>query len=453
MMVFKRRLPRRTLLRGMGAAIALPLLDAMTPAFAAPPEDLARNRPIRTAFVYVPNGIDMANWTPLAEGREFQLPSILAPLELYRDQLLVISGLEQNGARPLGDGPGDHARAAAAFLTGAHPLKTPGAGLRNGISADQLAARHFAGVTPFASLELGCEAGGSTGECDTGYSCAYSNNLAWRTSSNPLPAETNPRLLFERLFSGFDASGDAAARARRSQTDHSILDFALEDARRLAMNVGVSDRLRLDEYFYGIRDMERRIALAAEKTRDLPAFERPPAGLQGVPSDFAQHARLMFDLLTIAFQADLTRVATFMFALEGSTRSYPEIGIADPHHPLTHHDNQPALLAKVAKINAYHVEQFAYFLGRLESIPDGDGSLLTHSMALYGSGISDGNSHDHGNLPLLLAGSGGGKVKSGRHWRLAGGPPMANLLVGMLGVLGAEAQPLGDATGSLRLAN
>jgi hypothetical protein len=442
MMVLKKRLPRRTFLRGVGTALALPLLDAMTPAFAAPAQ-----LPIRCVFVYVPNGINMAEWTPREEGREFALPSILAPLESHRQQLLMISGLAQNGGRPLGDGAGDHARAAASFLTGAHPLKTAGNGLRNGISADQVAASHFGGVTPFASLELGCEAGGSAGECDSGYSCAYSNNLAWRTPSSPLPPESNPRMLFERLFSGFDASGDSSARAHRAQVDRSILDFALDDARRLAGTLGAADRLRLDEYLFAVRDIERRIALAAEKTRDLPAFDKP----MGVPDDFGQHARLLFDLLAVAFRADLTRVATFMMATEGSGRPYPEIGIAEAHHPLTHHDNRPELLAKIARINTYHLEQFAYFLGRLQAIPEGGGNLLNQAVALYGSGISDGNSHDHGNLPILLAGGGGGRVKGGRHWQLGRELPMANLLSGILGVLGVESVAVGDSTGALNL--
>lgn len=455
--VTRKHLRRRTFLKGLGAGIGLPLLDAMTPAFAQPSQDPARHPPCRMAFVYVPNGIEMPHWTPVAEGRDFDLPRILAPLEPYRDQLTVFSGLAQNGARPLGDGAGDHARAAAAFLTGVHPRKTAGEGILSGPSVDQIAAARWAAgerkdATPFASLELGCEPGGSAGECDSGYSCAYSNNLAWRTATSPLPAETNPRLLFERLFAGFDASGDPSARSRRARYDRSILDFVSEDARSLSASLGLSDRRKLDEYLYAVRDIERRISFVAEKTKDLPAFGHSSADYQaGVPEDFAQHARLMFDLLAVAFHADLTRVATFMLAHEGSTRAYPEIGIAEAHHPLTHHDNDAEKREKIARINCYHLEQFAYFVGRLRAVEEGGGNLLAHSMALYGSGISDGNSHDHGNLPVLLAGSGNGRFSAGWHRKYAQETPLANLYLTMLNVIELPVDHLGDATGTLDL--
>jgi hypothetical protein len=450
--VTRKHVRRRTFLKGLGAAIGLPLLDAMTPAFAEPSKDPARHPPCRMAFVYVPNGIQMAYWTPVTEGREFDLPRILAPLAPYRDQLTVLSGLAQNGARPLGDGPGDHARAAASFLTGVHPRKTAGEGILNGPSVDQIAAEQLKDATPFASLELGCEPGGSAGDCDSGYSCAYSNNLAWRTATSPLPPETNPRLLFERLFSGFDASGDPAVRSRRARYDQSILDFVSEDARRLSASLGLSDRKKLDEYLYAVRDIERRIAVVAEKTKDLPAFDHPSGDYQaGIPEDFAQHSRLMFDLLAVAFQADLTRVATFMLAREGSGRAYPEIGIAEAHHPLTHHDNDAGKIEKVAQINCYHLEQFAYFVGRLRAMEEGGGTLLGHSMALYGSGISDGNGHDHGDLPVLLAGGGNGRLSAGWHRRYAKETPMANLYLTMLNVIQLPLDHLGDATGPLDL--
>jgi hypothetical protein len=445
MMVTRKCLPRRTFLKGVGAAIGLPLLDAMTPAFAQPANDPARNVPCRLAFVYVPNGIEMSQWTPHEEGLDFELPRILAPLEPYRAQVLVLSGLAQNGARPLGDGAGDHARAAAAFLTGVHPLKTAGTGIRNGISVDQIAAQHIGQVTPFASLELGCEPGGSAGECDSGYSCAYSNNLSWRTATTPLPAETNPRLLFERLFSGFDASGDPATRARRARYDRSILDFVTEDARDLQGALGPADHRKLDEYLDAIRDIERRITVAVTRTRDLPEIQRPA----GIPEDFSQYAHLMFDLLAVAFQADLTRVVTFMLAHEGSTHAYPEIGIPEAHHPLTHHDGDPEKREKVAQINRYHLEQFAYFLGRLHSTEEGERSLLANSMLVYGSGISDGNRHDHGNLPVLLAGSGRGRILAGRHIKYSEETPMANLYLSLLGLAGVPTEALGDATGRL----
>jgi hypothetical protein len=443
----RKALPRRTFLKGAGAAIGLPLLDAMSPALAAPAQDPARNPPGRAVFVYVPNGINMADWTPGEEGAAFALPKILEPLEPYRGQILLLTGLAQDGGRPHGDGPGDHARAAASFLTGAHPVKTPGSGIRNGPSIDQVIARHFENETPFASLELGCEAGGSAGECDSGYSCAYSNNIAWRTATQPLPPESNPRLAFERLFSGFDASGDAAARARSARYDRSILDFVAEDARRIQSGLGPRDRGKLDEYLDSIRDVERRIALAAERSHGLPTVERPA----GVPKEFSEHAHLIFDLLTIALQADLTRVATVMMAKEGSNRSYPEIGIPESHHPITHHDNNPEKLAKITAINHYHLEQLAWLLGRLQSTPDGEANLLRNSMLVYGSGISDGNRHDHGNLPVLVAGSGRGKLSAGRHIRYEKEVPMSNLFVSMLAALGLPEGVFGDSTAPLEI--
>ena len=457
--VTRRRLPRRTFLKGLGmkglgAAIGLPLLDAMSPAFAQAAKDPARNPPCRLVFVYVPNGVMMADWTPAKEGRDFKFPRILAPLEANRDQINVFSGLTQNGARPLGDGPGDHARAAAAFLTGVHPRKTAGEGISNGPSVDQIAAAYFStnqpDATPFASLEIGCEQGGSAGECDSGYSCAYSNNLAWRTAANPLPPEANPRLLFERLFAGFDASGDPAARARRARYDRSILDFVSEDAQRLSSSLGVPDRRKLDEYLYAVRDIERRIAAIADRTRDLPPFGHPAADYQaGIPENLSQHARLMFDLLAVAFAADLTRVATFMLAHEGSGRAYAEIGIPEAHHPLTHHDHDPEKMDKVARINRYHLEQFAYFVGRLRETGEAGGNLLTHSLTLYGSGISDGNTHDHGNLPVVLAGNGGSRITAGRHIRYPKNTPLANLYLSLLDTLQVFVAHLGDATGRL----
>jgi hypothetical protein len=445
MIAMQKHLARRTFLRGAGAAIGLPLLDAMTPAFAAPARNLARNAPCRMAFVYAPNGVDMRYWTPQEEGAGFELPRILMPLQPYQDRVLVLSGLAQNGGRPLGDGDGDHARAAASYLTGVHPRKTGGAYIHNGPSVDQVAAEHLKSATPLASLELGCEGGGNAGFCDSGYSCAYSNNLSWRTATNPMPPENNPRLVFERLFGGLDASGDAAARARHARYDRSILDFVLEDTRRLEARLGPPDRRKLDEYLYAVREVERRIAMTAEKARHLPPTSLP----DGIPKDFGQHCRLLFDLMTLAFQADLTRVATFMLALEGSGRAYREIGISEAHHPLTHHDNNPEMMEKVAQINCYHMEQFAYFAGQLASVRDGDGTLLDHTMAVYGSGISDGNLHSHDNLPVVIAGRGQGALKTGRHVRYPKNTPMANLYLTMLDAMGVPTESLGDSNGKL----
>jgi hypothetical protein len=442
MIVTLKRLPRRTFLRGLGAAIGLPILDAMTPAFA---RKAARRFPCRMAFVYVPNGVDMANWVPQDVGKNFELPRILAPLKPYRDHLLVLSGLTQNGGRALGDGPGDHARAAASYLTGVHPRKTAGAGIHSGPSVDQIAAQHLKGSTPLASLELGCEGGTLAGSCDSGYSCAYSNNLSWRTAANPMPPEINPRLAFERLFGGLDATGDTAARARHARYDRSILDFVIEDTKRIEATLGPADRQKLDEYLYAVREVERRIATTAKRSKGLAPTDLPAE----IPADFAEHSRLLFDLLAVAFQADLTRVVTFMFAHEGSSRTYREIGIAEAHHALTHHGNKPDMLEKVTRINCYHMQQFAYFIGKLKSIREGEGTLLDHVMAVYGSGLADGNRHTHDRLPVLMAGHGNRAFKTGRHLRYPSETPMANLYLVMLDAMGVPVESLGDSNGKL----
>ena len=438
-MIVRKRLVRRTFLRGMGASIAIPVLDAMTPAFAAA-------KPIlRMAFCYVPNGIDMPRWTPNEEGASFDLPRILEPLVPLRKKVMVLSGLTQNGGRALGDGPGDHARAAASFLTGAHPRKTAGADIFVGVSADQVAAQRVGSTTKFASLELGCEDGRLVGNCDSGYSCAYSNSISWRGPSTPNPPEINPRSVFERLF-GADAGLDPATRAKQRRYNRSILDFVMEDTRKLEGTVGASDRRKLDEYLSAVRDIERRIE-AAEKA---PAEAAPPMSKpSGIPIEYHEHARLMFDLMAVAFQTDQTRIATFMMGREGSTRAYREIGISDAHHPLTHHRNNPEMIEKVSQINRYHMEQFARFAAKMDSIPDGDGSLLDHSMIVYGSGLADGNRHTHNNLPCLVAGGGAGTLNPGRHMRYPEETPMANLFLAMLDRMGVPTETLGDAKGEL----
>ena len=442
-MIRRAHLPRRTFLRGLGATIALPLLDAMTPAFAA---SVGPKPPCRMAFCYVPNGIDMPNWTPAAEGAAFDLPPILESLAPHRDRLLVLSGLTQNNGRALGDGPGDHARAAASFLTGVHPKKTAGADIQAGVSADQVAAAHVGGTTRFASLELGCEDGRLVGNCDSGYSCAYSNSISWRTPAMPMPPEINPRQAFERLF-GTDASEDPAARARRRRYNKSILDFVTDDTRRIEGSLGPTDRRKMDEYLAGVREIERRIEMAERNSREIAP---PMAEPDGIPVDFSEHSRLMFDLLAVAFQADLTRVGTFMLAREGSTRAYREIGISDAHHPLTHHRGNPEMIHKVSQINHYHVEQFAYFLGKLKSIPDGGGTLLDHTMIVYGSGLSDGNRHAHNDLPVLLAGGGAGTLRPGRHVRYPQETPMTNLYLSLLDRMGVQPEAVGDSNGELQ---
>jgi hypothetical protein len=443
-------LPRRTFLRGLGTTVALPFLDAMMPAFcrAAP----AAKAPCRMAFIYVPNGIIMNEWTPKTEGDIAKLPGtlprILEPLAPYREDLMVLSGLTQNGGRALGDGPGDHGRAGANYLTAVHPKKTFGKDIQAGVSVDQIAAQKIGGRTRFASIELGCEQGIQGGNCDNGYSCAYSNSISWRTPSTPNPPEVRPRAVFERLFGSADIEPDPARRARLQKYDKSILDFVLEDANRLKSTLGGTDRRKLDEYLHAIRDIETRIQSAEQgKIPVMPAIGKLPPS---IPADFVEHSRLMLDLMTLAFQTDMTRVATLMLALEQSNRPYREIGVSEAHHGLTHHRGDPEKIAKVAQINRFHVEQFAYLMGKLKSIPDGDGTLLDHVMVTYGSGLADGNRHDHHNLPTLLAGRACGSLHpAGRHVRYPDETPMANLFVAMLDKMGVPAQSVGDSTGKL----
>jgi hypothetical protein len=429
-------LSRRTLLRGLGAAVSLPLLDAMVPSFASATSAAS---PLRLAFIYVPNGILMNQWTPAADGADFELPRILAPLAPHRDNVLVLSGLTQNTGRALGDAAGDHARASATYLTGVHPAKTDGAGICAGISVDQVAASHVGSVTKLPSLELACEDGRLVGNCDSGYSCAYNNTLSWRTPSTPLPPEVNPRAVFERLFGALDEN--PADRRKRRRYETSILDYVCDDTRRLTSQLGSSDHRKIDEYLTSVREIERRIQIA-EKDDDQtpPSFKKP----DGVPADFADYSRLMFDLMLVAFQTGATRISTFMLGREGSLRAYREIGISDAHHPITHHSGNPDLIEKVARINSYHVEQFAYLLGKLKSTPDGDGTLLDHSQIVYGSGLSDGNRHEHNNLPVVLAGKSGG-----RHISYPAETPMNNLHLALLDRMGVHIDSLGDSNGEL----
>jgi uncharacterized protein DUF1552 len=432
MLLTRKHMSRRTLLRGLGAAIALPMLDAMCPAFATP------KSPRRLAFAYVPNGVVMKHWTPAAEGTAFELPRILGSIEPFRENLLLLSGLAQHNGFALGDGPGDHARAAATYLTGVHPKKTAGADIQAGISVDQIAAQKIGSATRFASLELACEDGRLVGNCDSGYSCAYSNSISWRTPSTPMPPEVNPRAVFERLF-GAEAES-AAARAKRHGYEKSILDFVLDDTQRLSGQLGSGDRRKMDEYLAAVREIEQRIEKAETENRDAaPSIEKP----DGVPAAFDDYARLMFDMMLVAFQTDATRVSTFMIGREGSARTYRELGISDGHHPLTHHRGNPEWIEKIARINSYHMEQFAYFIGKLKSTPDGDGSLLDHSTIVYGSGLSDGNRHDHGDLPVLVA---GGAKWGGRHVRYASRTPMNNLHLALLDRAGVHVESLGDST-------
>jgi hypothetical protein len=425
-------------LRGLGAAVGLPWLESLLPrAAAATPA----GPPVRLGFVYVPNGVNMARWRPAEVGPLGDLPPALEPLEGVKDKVLVLSGLAADKARSHGDGPGDHARAMAAFLTGAHPRKTDGANILAGVSADQIAAERLAEFTRLPSLEIGCEAGGLTGVCDSGYACVYSSTLSWKSPTQPLPKETDPRLVFERLF-----GGDDGRRAERRETRRSVLDFIRDDARRLAGRVGAADRRKLDEYFTALREVEERMErMERLPPPALPASLAPPA----VPPELEPRIRLLCDLLVLAFQTDTTRVCTFSLANEGSNMRYANLGINDGHHELSHHGGDPEKLAKIATINAFHAAQFGYLLGRLQAVREGEGTLLDQCVIAYGSGNSDGNRHNHDDLPLLLAGRGGGTIRSGRHVQFADETPVTNLWLSMLARAGVDVEAIGDSTGPL----
>lgn len=437
-----RQLSRRTILRGVGTALALPLLDAMAPSVLLA-GGATKRAPNRMAFLYVPNGKHMPDWTPTVAGSDYSMPWILEPLAAYRNELTVITGLAQDGGRAHKDGPGDHARALASFLTGTHPRKTDGADLRAGISVDQVAAAKVGQQTRFPSLELGCEQGSRAGSCDSGYSCAYSTNISWRSETTPAVKEINPRLVFERLFGGGPAS--AESRSLRERYQKSILDFVLEDANGLRGKLGRKDRLKLDEYLSSVREIERRIHRTDEAAEAPTNFAKPA----GIPQDYAEHIRQMCDLMVLAFAADLTRVATFVLADEGSNRSYKFLGVPEGHHEVSHHAGNREKQEKIRTINRFHVEQVAYFLGKLKSTQDGDRTLLDNSMIVYGSGISDGNRHNHDNLPVLLLGKAGGSIKSGHHLMLPRETPMNNLFLSMLDRVDSPTEKLGDSTGRL----
>ena len=359
-----------------------------------------------------------------------------------------MSGLAQTNAFALGDGGGDHARSAAAFLTGCHPRKTYGADIKAGISVDQLAAMKVGNNTRFASLEIGCERGGMNGNCDSGYSCAYSSNIAWRGEAQPLAHEVDPRAVFERLFGNGDADESAESRQLRQSDRVSVLDFVLDDANRLKNKLGNKDQSKLDEYFTGVREIENRVAMAEKSNiaSKLAGADKP----SGIPSDFGEHMRLMFDMMLLAFQADITRIATFMVANDGSNRGYKEIGVPEGHHDCSHHGGDKVKQAKIQTINHFHLEQLAYFLNRMDAIHEAEGTMLDNSMIVYGAGISDGDRHNHDDLPILMAGKGAGTIKSGRHISYKNPTPMTNLFLSMLDRMGVPADHIGDSTGRLQ---
>jgi len=445
MMITRKALPRRTFLKGMGTAVALPFLDAMMPAFAAAQTTKAA-RPVRMAFVYVPNGIDMRHWNPSYEGELGKLPQTLVPMEPFRKDITLLGNLTHNTGRALLDGAGDHGRCSGSYLTGVQVKKTV-VDIKASVSCDQLVANAIGKQTRFPSLEVGLEDARQAGDCDSGYSCAYTNNLAWRNETQPLPPILDPRSLFDRLF-GEDAALSPAARAEKNKYRRSILDFIAEDTQSLQKSLGPSDKRKLDQYLGSIRDIELQIEKTAmDNVQVDPQMEKP----YGIPQDFAEHFKLMTDMITIAFQADLTRVVTFLVTREGTSRSYREIGISDGHHPLTHHRNQIELMDKVAKINLYHVQQFSRWVETLKNTQEPGGSILDNSMIVYGAGLSDGNAHLHHDLPTMIAGRGGDFIKPGKRIMFRKETPMCNLFLTMMDRMGVPMEQFGDSTGHLTI--
>lgn len=438
-------IPRRTFLKGVGTMMALPMLEGMIPTTAV--AGAPKSRTVRMAFISVPNGISMDHWTPATEGANFELPYVLEPLQNVRGDVSILTGLTQKNAFALGDGPGDHARSAAAWLTGVHPRKTSGADIKAGISVDQVAAQRLGKKTIFPSLELGCERGAQAGDCDSGYSCAYSSSISWRAEATPVAKEVNPRLVFERLFGTTDEVGTAESQLLRQRYKRSVLDFVMEDASELKGRLGSRDRQKLDEYFTSVREIEERLNKFDKASVQVQGGVRLP---KGIPQDYQEHLRLMADMMVLAFQTDLTRIATFMFANEGSNRSYRMVGVSDGHHDVSHHGRDEAKLRKKREIDRFHVTQLAYLLERMDAIREPEGTLLDNSMIVYGSGISDGDRHNHDDLPILLAGSAGGTIPKGKHVRYPNGTPMNNLFLSMLDRMGVPVETLGDSSGKLQ---
>ena len=438
MIITKVALPRRTFLRGMGATVALPLLDAMVPSMTALARTVAA--PVRRlSFVYMPMGCDLPRWTPPGDGKLTALSPTLGSLQPVLDHITVISNMELKNAYP-----GTHATSNAAFLSAAKAKWTESTDYYLGTTVDQIAAQQIGHQTLLPSLELSMDLLQTVGQCDNGYACVYQNNLSWSSPTTPLPAEAHPRVVFERLFGEGGSTAERRAALRRRA---SLLDWVREDITRLQNTLGPDDRTRVTQYLDTVREVERRIQKAESEAadRNLPDLDRPA----GVPAAYADHARLMFDLQVLALQGDVTRVITFQLARETSNRTYPEIGVPDPHHPLTHHGNDPAKVARMAKINALHVSLFAYYLEKLKATPEGDGTLLDHALCLYGSGMGNPNIHDHVNLPIIVAGGGGGRVKGGRHLKYAEPTPLANLHLTLLERVGVRMDAFADSKGKI----
>ena len=441
MMITRKTLPRRTVLRGLGAAVSLPLLDAMVPPLTALRRTPAQS-PLRFGAVYVPNGVIPGQWLPAAEGKAFEFSPTLRPLEKFRDQLMVVSGLDSVPPPPPGERQyNNHADASTRFLTDVTPSRT----LRAGISVDQILAKEIGRDTALPSIELALESVDSGASCDFGRSCVYTGTIAWAGATQPLPMEHDPSAAFVRLFG--DGTADPAARQARARQKGSILDSLLDEVSRLQSSVSAPDRSRLSTYLESVRDVERRIQRAVAFNREEPSFDRPA----GVPDTFEQHARLMFDLQWLAYQGDVTRVATFMIGREFSGRTYPEIGVPDAHHPISHHLRDPIRMEKCAKINHYHVSLFSEFVDKLRATPDGDGTLLDHVAIIYGAGMSEGNGHVPENLPILVVGGANGRIAGGRHVKFAKGTPLANFHLSMLDRFGVRIDQHGNSTGPLTL--
>jgi hypothetical protein len=442
MMIMKKAISRRTMLKTLGAAVPLPLLDAMVPAMTAVRHTPAAPK-IRFGTVYVPNGVIPAQWFPVGEGASFEFSPSLLPLEPFRDRLLVLSGLDSEPPPPPGERQfNNHADASTRFLTSVTPSRT----LRAGVSIDQIAAGVLGEDTPMRSMELALESVDSGTSCDFGRSCVYTGTIAWAGTTAPLPMEHDPSAAFVRLFGDGDLS-DAGARRARMQRRGSLLDSLLDEVASLRATLATADRARVAGYLDAVRDVERRIQKTIEHNAELPAFDRPA----GVPESFAEHARLMFDLQLLAYQGDVTRVTTFMIGREFSGRTYPEIGVPDAHHPISHHQRDPVRMEKCAKVNHYHVSLFSEYVEKLRTTPDGDGSLLDHTVILYGAGMNEGNGHIPRNLPLLLVGGGGGTLRSGRHIRYDAGTPLANMQLSLLDKLGVQIEEHGNSTGPVSL--
>lgn len=447
-------LNRRQFLTGLGALVSLPLFESLLPgpvlraaeASAAGPGSVLAP-PLRTAFIYVPNGVNNAHWWPTGSGSSYQLGSSLAALEAHKSDIQVVGGLGHNKANGNGDGPGDHARASATFLTGEQARKTSGTNIRVGRSIDQMIAAGVgaSGGYRLPSLELSCDPPRQSGNCDSGYSCAYQFNLSWRSENQPVPAERNPRLVFERMFGGGNARETTESRAIRARQRRSILDFVMDDTRRLQRDLGRADNAKLDQYLTSVREIERRVT-SFESFAGRPDTPLPV----GIPSDYEDHMRLMCDLMVLSFQTRSTPVATLMFASESSGRTFPSLGITEGHHNLSHHEQRADKLAQVRKIDEFYVRQFAYLVDRMKNTPEGEGTLLDHSLLVYGSGIRDGDRHDHLDLPVILAGRAGGRVQTGRFLKVSD-QPMTNLYLSMLDMHGVKADRVGDSTGRLKL--